>query len=92
MKRKDYLFFVIALLPLISLLLQLMKISLIHNYQSLFSIVNIICILFTIAYSIILVINSKKKNNLQKTILILSIIYILTLIFISFGVIINMFN
>lgn len=92
MKKKDYLFFVISVLPLVSLVLQLMNVSLVHNYQSFFAILNIIFIISIIIYSIILVIQNKKKNNLQKTIYFLSIAYIISFIFIFLGVVINMFN
>lgn len=69
--------------------MQLMKLSLINNYQSFFSILNFLCIATTIIYSITLFFSKKKKNILQKTVLSLSVIYILIFLIIIIGVIAN---
>ncbi|REH81049.1 hypothetical protein DOS68_09315 [Staphylococcus felis] len=90
MKTKDYIILIISILPLVSMIMQLMNISLVSQNQSFFSIINVICIIVTLVYAGVLIFKYKEKNSIQKAIIILSGIYLLIILIIMIGIIINM--
>ncbi|MFO3719229.1 hypothetical protein [Staphylococcus felis] len=90
MKTKDYIILIISILPLVSMIMQLMNISLVSQNQSFFSIINVICIIVTLVYAGVLIFKYKEKNSIQKAIITLSGIYLLIILIIMMGIIINM--
>lgn len=89
MKKKDIIILIVAILPLVSLIMQWLQLSIVSHYQGFFSIFNVVCIIITLIYASILLFQYKGKTTVQKMIIGLSVVYLFIILIIAIGIIVN---